>query len=147
LTRETLYQFVFQYRPAIAGPTRDLFVAALEAEGIPCDGRFYEPVYRSDLFCATPENCPQLVVGREQPMDYSQCSCMLHSLFPHQRPSAQISGYAPRFFSVRSGIVRAIPGKPLDESQRSRVESLTSGWHSTFDPRLSTLLALPSLNT
>jgi hypothetical protein len=35
----------------------------------------------------------------------------------------------------------------LDESQRSRVESLTSGWHSTFDPRLSTLLALPSLNT
>jgi hypothetical protein len=75
LTRETLYQFVFQYRPAIAGPTRDLFVAALEAEGIPCDGRFYEPVYRSDLFCATPENCPQLVVGREQPMDYSQCSC------------------------------------------------------------------------
>jgi dTDP-4-amino-4,6-dideoxygalactose transaminase len=75
LTRETLYQFVFQYRPEIPGPSRDLFVAALEAEGIPCDGRFYEPVYRSDLFCATPENCPQLVVGREQPMDYSQCSC------------------------------------------------------------------------
>jgi len=75
LSRDTLYQFVFQYRPTSPGPPRDVFVAALEAEGIPCDGRFYEPVYRSDLFYATPENCPQLVVGRDQPMDYAKCCC------------------------------------------------------------------------
>jgi dTDP-4-amino-4,6-dideoxygalactose transaminase len=75
LERETIYNFVFQYRPTIAAPSRDLFVAALEAEGVPCDGRFYEPVYRSDLFNATPENCPQLVVGRDRPMDYSDCRC------------------------------------------------------------------------
>ena len=75
LTRETLYQFVFQYRPKGPAPSRDLVVAALEAEGIPCDGRFYEPVYRSDLYNATPENCPQLVVNREAPMDYSKCHC------------------------------------------------------------------------
>ena len=41
----------------------------LEKEGIPCDGRFYEPVYRSDLFYATPENCPQLT------KDYSGVRC------------------------------------------------------------------------
>jgi dTDP-4-amino-4,6-dideoxygalactose transaminase len=75
LERETVYHFVFQYRPATTAPSRDLFVAALDAEGIPCDGRFYEPVYRSDLFYVTPENCPQLVVGRDRAVDYSTCRC------------------------------------------------------------------------
>ena len=60
ITRDTIYCYVFQYRPEHPGVARDLFVAALDAEGIPCDGRFYEPVYRSDLFYATPETCPQL---------------------------------------------------------------------------------------
>ena len=69
ITRSAIYCYVFQYRPEHPGVARDLFAAALEAEGIPCDGRFYEPVYRSDLFYATPENCPQL----EQ--DYSGVCC------------------------------------------------------------------------
>jgi hypothetical protein len=30
--------------------SRNRFVAALEAEGVPCDGLFYEPIYRSTLF-------------------------------------------------------------------------------------------------
>ncbi len=75
LTRETMYNYIFQYRPQGPAPSRDLFVAALEAEGVPCDGRFYEPVYRSDLFYATPENCPQLVVDRDKPVDYSNYRC------------------------------------------------------------------------
>jgi dTDP-4-amino-4,6-dideoxygalactose transaminase len=75
LSRETIYNYVFQYRPTGPAPSRDLFVAALDKEGIPCDGRFYEPVYESDLFYATPENCPQLVVGRDAPMDYTKCKC------------------------------------------------------------------------
>ena len=54
ITRPTHYCYVLQYRPdpGTPAPHRDLFVAALEAEGIPCDGRFYEAVYRSDLFYA-----------------------------------------------------------------------------------------------
>ncbi len=76
ITSETLYCYVFQYRPVRQpAPSRDLFVAALDAEGIPCDGRFYEPVYRSDLFYATPENSPQLVMGRDKPVDYAQVRC------------------------------------------------------------------------
>jgi dTDP-4-amino-4,6-dideoxygalactose transaminase len=58
ITREAHYCYVFQYRNRQV--SRDLFCAALEAEGIPCDGRFYEPVYRSPLFCASPEISPQL---------------------------------------------------------------------------------------
>lgn len=71
ITQPTLYTYVFQYRPqpGTPAPHRDLFVAALAAEGIPCDGRFYEAVYKSDLFYATPENCRQLT------KDYSDCSC------------------------------------------------------------------------
>jgi dTDP-4-amino-4,6-dideoxygalactose transaminase len=75
LQSETIYNYVFQYRPAGAAPSRDLFAAALDAEGVPCDGRFYEPVYRSDLFYATPENSPQLRLERDRPLDYSTFHC------------------------------------------------------------------------
>lgn len=77
MTSPTLYCYLLQYRPEPGSPAphRDLFVAALEAEGIPCDGRFYEAVYRSDLFHATADNCPQLALDRQTPVDYSQCSC------------------------------------------------------------------------
>src|SRR5450759_649929 len=50
ITRDTIYCYVFQYRAEELEVSRDLFVAALDAEGIRCDGRFYEAVYRSDLF-------------------------------------------------------------------------------------------------
>jgi dTDP-4-amino-4,6-dideoxygalactose transaminase len=75
ITREAIYCYVFQYRPAEPRVPRDLFVAALDAEGIPADGRFYEPVYRSDLFHATPEHWAQLSIGRDEPVDYSKSHC------------------------------------------------------------------------
>ncbi len=50
-TTQAIYQYVFKYNAeAFGGASRNRFVAALEAEGIPCDGIFYEPVYRSALF-------------------------------------------------------------------------------------------------
>jgi dTDP-4-amino-4,6-dideoxygalactose transaminase len=75
ISRETLYCYVFQYRGEDRGVSRDLFAAALDAEGIRCDGRFYEAVYRSDLFYASPENSPQLCAGRAAPVDYSKVYC------------------------------------------------------------------------
>ncbi len=75
ITRDTIYNYVLQYRPADKRVSRDLFVAALEKEGIPCDGRFYEPVYKSDLFYATPDNSPQLRIGREETMRYDMVRC------------------------------------------------------------------------
>jgi hypothetical protein len=51
ITRQASYHYVFKYHPeAFPGIHRDAFVVALKAEGIPCDGRFYEAVYRSSLF-------------------------------------------------------------------------------------------------
>ena len=53
--RRAFYQMVLRYDPAqFAGASRDAFVAALEAEGVPADGMFYEAVYRSSLFPARP---------------------------------------------------------------------------------------------
>jgi dTDP-4-amino-4,6-dideoxygalactose transaminase len=75
ITRDTIYCYVFQYRPEPRLVSRDLFAAALDAEGIPCDGRFYEAVYRSDLFYATPQNSPQLSIGRDEPVDYTRARC------------------------------------------------------------------------
>jgi len=51
MTTRSGYGFVVKYTPeAFRGTPRDTFVAALQAEGIPCQGGFYEPVYRSSLF-------------------------------------------------------------------------------------------------
>lgn len=73
-TREAIYHYVFRFGPAGDRVSRDLFVAALDAEGIPCDGRFYEPVYRSDLFPVTPQDFPQLCWDRD-PVDYRRWRC------------------------------------------------------------------------
>ncbi len=51
MTTRSGYGFVVRYTPeAFGGRPRDSFVAALAAEGIPCHGAFYEPVYNSPLF-------------------------------------------------------------------------------------------------
>jgi dTDP-4-amino-4,6-dideoxygalactose transaminase len=60
-TTQAFYHYVFKYdAAAFGGASRDRFVAALEAEGIPCDGLFYEPVYRSTLFDVDPAFFPAL---------------------------------------------------------------------------------------
>src|SRR5262249_54533687 len=43
---------------------RDAFVAALKAEGVPSDGRFYEAVYRSSLFEFAAEKFPAWAQSR-----------------------------------------------------------------------------------
>jgi dTDP-4-amino-4,6-dideoxygalactose transaminase len=64
-TTQAFYHYVFRYDPAaFGGASRDRFVAALEAEGVPCDGLFYEPVYRSTLFDVDPARFPALGEGR-----------------------------------------------------------------------------------
>ena len=71
-TTQAFYHYVFKYDPAaFGGASRDRFVAALEAEGIPCDGLFYEPVYRSTLFDVDPAEFPAL--GGALPWEGVRC--------------------------------------------------------------------------
>ncbi len=51
ITRQASYHFVFKFHSEeFGGVHRNAFIAALNAEGIPSDGRFYEAVYKSSLF-------------------------------------------------------------------------------------------------
>ena len=71
-TAPAFYHYVFKYDAAAFGEaSRDRFVAALEAEGIPCDGLFYEPVYRSTLFDIEPRDFPAL--GGRLPWEGTRC--------------------------------------------------------------------------
>ena len=64
------YGFVLKYfAEQVKDIPRAAFVAALQLEGIPCDGLFYEPVYRSSLFPLNPTDFPALSWGRPQPLD------------------------------------------------------------------------------
>ena len=70
ITRTAPYSYVLKYfAELVKDIPRAAFVAALQLEGIPCDGLFYEPVYRSSLFPVDPADYPALSWGREKPMD------------------------------------------------------------------------------
>ena len=59
VTTQAIYQFVFRFDgDAFAGLHRDVFVAALEAEGVPADGRFYESLPASELLRPDPARYP-----------------------------------------------------------------------------------------
>ncbi len=51
VTQRTIYQYVLRYDPeAFAGLARAGFLRALQAEGVPCAGRFYLPLPEDPLF-------------------------------------------------------------------------------------------------
>lgn len=59
VTTQGIYQFVFRFdREAFAGIDRDVVVAALQAEGVPADGRFYESLPVSELLRPDPFRYP-----------------------------------------------------------------------------------------
>lgn len=94
ITGQAPYGYVLKYFLEKAKDVpRAAFVAALQLEGIPCDGLFYEPVYKSSLFPLDPLDFPALSWGREKPLDLrSMYSCpeadraAYHEAvwFPHQ---------------------------------------------------------------
>ncbi len=70
ITRLASYGYVLKYFPSqVKNIPRAAFVAALQLEGIPCDGLFYEPVYKSSLFPVDPSDFPALSWVREKPLD------------------------------------------------------------------------------
>ena len=77
ITRLAPYGYVLKYFGAqVKDIPRAAFVAALQLEGIPCDGLFYEPVYRSSLFPVNSTDFPALSWGRDKPLDLrSMYSC------------------------------------------------------------------------
>jgi dTDP-4-amino-4,6-dideoxygalactose transaminase len=77
ITRLAPYGYIVKYFGGkLNGIPRAAFVGALQLEGIPCDGLFYEPVYKSSLFPVKATDFPALSWGREKPLDLrSMYSC------------------------------------------------------------------------
>ncbi len=70
ITRLAPYGYIVKYfGEKLNGIPRAAFVGALQLEGIPCDGLFYEPVYKSSLFPVKATDFPALSWGREKPLD------------------------------------------------------------------------------
>ena len=77
ITRLAPYGYVIKYfADKVKDIPRAAFVAALQLEGVPCDGLFYEPVYKSSLFPIQAKDFPALSWNREKPLDLrSMYSC------------------------------------------------------------------------
>ena len=88
LETQAIYQYVFRFSQEELGFKRDTFVAALEAEGIPCDGRFYESLPESELLRVDPKRYPGLVPERDDPANQwpnAHRAAYLESVWlPHQ---------------------------------------------------------------
>ena len=55
------YQWILRYDPrGFAGIHRDVVLAALQAEGLSCDGPFYVPMHLHELFTAESKQWPML---------------------------------------------------------------------------------------
>jgi dTDP-4-amino-4,6-dideoxygalactose transaminase len=69
-TRTAAYQYLFKYHSErLADIPRAAFLGALQMEGIPCDGLFYEPVYKSALFPFKPSEWPAFGPRQAAPID------------------------------------------------------------------------------
>src|SRR5437773_5217566 len=142
VTRVAAYQFVFKYLPAnFGGIPRAAFLAALEMEGIPCDGLFYEPVYRSALFPVDPADFPVLSWGRTAPLNlktlyhcpvseraaYEEAVWLPHHLFLGTRKDTDdiadaILKICENIDELRNLKHPAIARKAMSRAERPRVE-------------------------
>jgi dTDP-4-amino-4,6-dideoxygalactose transaminase len=135
ITREAIYHFVFRYDEEDSGVPRDMIVAALEAEGVPADGRFYEPVYRSDLFRVNPRDFRQL-----EGVDYGGVDCPVSEraayresvwlpqflLIGDEEDAADVAAAVRKVMSARDELRNADPAlagvKRMSRAERPRVE-------------------------
>ncbi len=89
MTTQASYHYVFRFHSAeFGGIHRNAFVAALNAEGIPSDGRFYEAVYRSPLFDFPVRDYPAWTERNQRPhcpvterAGYEESVWLPHELF------------------------------------------------------------------
>ena len=97
ITTVAAYQYVFKYdASAFGGLHRDAFVAALNAEGVPCDGQFYEAIYNSPIFRMDAARYPAwAATGRDVDCPvawragYEEAVWMSHHLFLGEKKDAE----------------------------------------------------------
>ena len=77
VTRRSYHIYLFKLDEEVWGISRETFLAALNAEGVPCSAGYPTPVYRNPLFSRTgtgPAYCPLSCPYYEGSQDYSSLS-------------------------------------------------------------------------
>ena len=136
ITRLAPYGYVAKYfSEQVKDIPRANFVAALQLEGIPCDGLFYEPVYKSSLFPLDPADFPALSWG-EKKLDLRKMYTCPESeraaykeaiWFPHQvflGSPADVDAIADAIHKVLANIeeVRGLEHKAIRNQNLSRAD-------------------------
>lgn len=136
-TRVAAYQYVFKYLPEhFNGVPRAAFLGALEMEGVPCDGLFYEPVYKSALFQIDPRDFPALSWGRGQSLNirdlyhcpvseraaYEESVWLPHHIFLGGRKDVDDIADAVLKVCENLGELRGLKHPAIDRKAMSRAE-------------------------
>lgn len=138
------YQYVFKYLPEhFDGVPREAFLGALEIEGVPSDGLFYEPVYKSALFPVDPQEFPALSWSRPperldkpEPIDlktlyhcpvseraaYQESVWLPHHLFLGSRKDADGIADAVLKICENWGELRGLKHQAIERKRMSRAE-------------------------
>ena len=78
ITRRGYHMFCFRLDLNTLGVTRERFLDALNAEGVPCVPGYNTPLYKMPLFQRKyegPDGCPVTCPYYGEPVDYTQVSC------------------------------------------------------------------------
>jgi dTDP-4-amino-4,6-dideoxygalactose transaminase len=137
ITRLAPYGYVLKYIEQEAeGIPRAAFVAALQLEGIPCDGLFYEPVYKSSLFPVKSSDFPALSWGRQTPLElrdmyscpeseraaYQEAIWFMHQLFLGDRNDVDSMVQAIDKVLQNLGELRGLDHKAIRNQRLSRAD-------------------------
>jgi dTDP-4-amino-4,6-dideoxygalactose transaminase len=74
-TRHGYHLFAFRLEPGVLGISRESFLGALEAEGIPCSGGYVLPLYRQPLFANLAFGPYRGYESARPGLDYRQTHC------------------------------------------------------------------------
>ncbi len=73
ITQPAIYHYLLRYDPqGFHGAHRDVFLTALDAEGVPAEGPFYEPLYRAPLWQFRRQEFAAFATSKS---DYSSVRC------------------------------------------------------------------------
>lgn len=126
ITRQASYHYVFKFDSAqFGGIHRNAFVAALNAEGVPCDGRFYEAVYKSSLFEFAAERYPAWAQARRdfncpvaERAGYEESVWLPHQLF--LGPSEDVDDVLTAIAKIKTNVAELVGY----DDERIRVQEL-----------------------
>ena len=131
------YGFVLKYfAEQVKGHSSRRICGGSATGGHPCDGLFYEPVYRSSLFPLDPADFPALSWGRSQPLDLKTMYTCPESekaayreavWFPHQiflGPRSDIDAIVEAMHKVLKNIenLRDLDHKAIRNQRLSRAD-------------------------